>query len=206
MIVTRLEEVTKSRYKVYLDEQFAFVLYKGELSRFSIKEGAEVTLELYEKIKKEVVLIRAKKRLLHLLEQMPRTEQQLRTKMKQNFYQDDIIEAAIEYAKSFGYIDDENYIEMYIRDKMNTKSKKELYCALLKRGIQKEAILKVLDQAFEYQDETVTIKKIVEKKKYNAVESTEKDRQKLYAHLMRKGFSYEDISRVIREMDCEYYE
>ena len=35
MAVTRVEAVTKTKYKVYVDGQFAFILYKGELSRFA---------------------------------------------------------------------------------------------------------------------------------------------------------------------------
>ena len=42
MIVTKTEAVTKTRYKVYIDGQFAFVLYKGELSRYQIREGKEI--------------------------------------------------------------------------------------------------------------------------------------------------------------------
>ena len=38
MTVTKIEPVTKSKYKIYLDGQFAFVLYKGELSRYHIEE------------------------------------------------------------------------------------------------------------------------------------------------------------------------
>ena len=29
MKVTRIEEITKAKCKIYLDEEFAFVLYKG---------------------------------------------------------------------------------------------------------------------------------------------------------------------------------
>ena len=36
MIVTNIEAVAKNKYKVYLDERFAFVLYKGELSRYRV--------------------------------------------------------------------------------------------------------------------------------------------------------------------------
>ena len=33
MLVTKVEPVTKTKYRVELDQQFAFVLYKGELAR-----------------------------------------------------------------------------------------------------------------------------------------------------------------------------
>ncbi len=45
MKVTEIEAVSKSRAKVYIDEKFAFVLYKGELRSFQIREGEEVSEE-----------------------------------------------------------------------------------------------------------------------------------------------------------------
>jgi len=37
MVVTAIEEYTKGKFKIYLDEEFAFVLYKGELRRFKME-------------------------------------------------------------------------------------------------------------------------------------------------------------------------
>ena len=70
MVVTRVEAVTKTKYKVYVDGQFAFILYKGELSRFHIAEDQELSQESYEKIRTEVILKRAKLRAMHLLNDM----------------------------------------------------------------------------------------------------------------------------------------
>lgn len=203
MKVTSLEEVTKSRHKVYLDEQFAFVLYRGELSRYHIVVGQEVTLETYNTIQGEVVQKRAKKRLLHLLEQMPRTEQQLRTKMKQNFYTDEMIDGAIAYAKGFGYIDDKNYVELYIQGKLKSKSRKELLYALLNKGVDKAVIEEVLEGVYEECDESDAIRAIARKKSYTADSSTDKDKQKLFAHLMRKGFSYQSICSALHTHEYE---
>ena len=60
MVVTRVEAVTKTKYKVYVDGQFAFILYKGELSRFHIAEDQELSQESYEKIRTEVILKKSK--------------------------------------------------------------------------------------------------------------------------------------------------
>ena len=51
MRITRIEPVTKTKYRVSVDEQFAFVVYKGELSRFHLKEECELTEDTYAKIK-----------------------------------------------------------------------------------------------------------------------------------------------------------
>lgn len=198
MLVTNLEEVAKGRYKVFVDEQFAFVLYRGELSRFHIEKEHEIDSELYEKIKKEVVVKRGKKRILHLLDQMPRTEQQLRMKLRQNFYTEDVIDEAIEYAKSFNYLNDKNYARMYIQGKLNHKSRKELYCALLNKGISKNIIEDVLEENYETHDETEAIKELIRKKKYNLEDSNDKEKSKIYGYLLRKGFSYDDIAIVLR--------
>ena len=57
MTVTQIQSVTKTKYKVYLDEQFAFVLYKGELSLYGIQEGMELSQSVVDRIKKEVLEI-----------------------------------------------------------------------------------------------------------------------------------------------------
>lgn len=198
MQVTKLEEVTKNRYKVYVDEQFAFVLYKGELSRYHLKLDDEVTEGIIKEIKEKVILKRAKKRVLYLLEQMARSESQIRNKMKQNFYPEDIVDEAISYAKSFGYINDMNYVRSFIRTKMGSKSKREIYALLLGKGIDKGDIETAIDEFFEENNEIDTIKNIALKKGYDKPTFTDKDREKLYGYLNRKGFSYSDICQVLR--------
>ena len=47
MLVTQVTELSKSRSKVYIDQKFAFVLYKGELRLYHIKEGEELRTEDY---------------------------------------------------------------------------------------------------------------------------------------------------------------
>ena len=42
MKVTQIEEISRSRVKIRLDEESAFVLYKGELRSFRIREGEEI--------------------------------------------------------------------------------------------------------------------------------------------------------------------
>ena len=51
MIVTKTEACTRTKYRVWLDGEFAFVLYKGELSRYGIREGEEIAGATVEKIR-----------------------------------------------------------------------------------------------------------------------------------------------------------
>ncbi|MGO5051351.1 regulatory protein RecX [Lachnospiraceae bacterium LCP25S3_G4] len=201
MIVTNIESVTKTKFKVYIEEAFAFVLYKGELSRFHIATGAEISTELVSEIKNEVVLKRAKLRALHLLNAMDRTESQLRTKLRQNYYTDEIIDLVIKYVESFGYIGDLNYARRFIQNGQSQKSKKEIYAKLCQKGIPKEIIEEAIEESYEMQDEQKAIRNLIIKKRFDFTHASDSEKQKMYAYLIRKGFRYEDIRQVIQVYD-----
>ena len=59
MTVTRIEELSRSRCKIYLEDSFAFVLYKGELRLFGVREQEELSEESYREIMQEVLPKRA---------------------------------------------------------------------------------------------------------------------------------------------------
>ena len=109
MLVTQVTELSKSRSKVYIDQEFAFVLYKGELRLYHIKEGQQLSEEDYRTIMQEVLPKRAKLRAMNLLQGREYTTAQLRTKLQQGFYPTEIIEQAIAYVAGFHYIDDLRY-------------------------------------------------------------------------------------------------
>lgn len=197
MIITNIEAVTKAKSRVYIDEQLAFVLYKGELSRYKIKKDEEISEETYREIIDEVLTKRAKIRCIYLLKSMDRTEYQLRTKLKQGGYPDEVVNTAIEYVKNLHYIDDNRYAQYYIEGRTGSKSKQQITQDLLRRGISKELIQSIYEQQ-EPEDETDQIRKWVEKKRVDLETADPKEINRLYGFLMRKGFQSSDISKVLR--------
>ena len=198
MYVSKLTPVTKVKYKVYLDDEFAFVLYKGELSLYGIQEGKEVSQSVVEQIKKEVLEKRAKLRAMHILERADRTEAELYAKLKHDLYPEEIIVAAMQYVKSFGYVGDEAYATRYVESRRRNKSKREMSMLLQQKGIASEFIASALENGYEDCDEKDTIRKLVEKKHFVAEEATVEEKKKMYDYLLRKGFRYEDIRQVIQ--------
>lgn len=200
MKVTRVESVTKTKYKVFLDEQFAFELYKGELSRYQIAEGAQISETIYEMIRQEVILKRVKLRALHLLNVSDRTEADLRNKLRQSRYPEDLIEEAVAYVKRFGYINDERYVQMYVLNRKEKKSRREIYAALLQKGIPGEQIDAAFEACYDQEDALEAICTLLSKKGYRP-DMDENQKQKLYGYLARKGFGYEEIRRAM-EISC----
>lgn len=198
MQITDIKSVSKTKFKVYLDGRFAFTLYKGELFRYRIQEDGELSEEVYQEIREKVVLKRAKLRAMHLLNDMDRTESQLRTKLLNGDYPADIVDEAIAYVKSFGYINDESYIRRFIESRKNSKSKKEIYALLMKKGVDMERVREILSEYYSAEDSLNAIRDLLRKKRYDPKSATDQEMRKIYGYLARKGFGYEDIRQVIQ--------
>lgn len=202
MTVTRIEEHTKSKYKIYLNDEFAFVLYKGELRQYKIKEGDVLPDETYQEIIEVVLTKRAKLRTMHLLQSIDRTEADVRRKLKEGLYPESVIDSAIAYVKSYHYIDDARYAGNYIDYRLGSMSRSELKQKLLQKGIDKDIIEEQLNERIEAGDEQekellrrLMLKKIKEPRVLGYQE-----KNKLFSYLYRKGFSLGDIERVYQEL------
>lgn len=206
MRVTKLIEVSKARSKVYIDNEFAFVLYKGELRLYHIKEGQELGEQYYQEILDKILPKRAILRCMNLLKNREYTEKQLRDKMRQGLYPEQIIEKAIAYVKSYHYVDDDKYAHQFIEYNIPTKSRKRIEMDLIKKGITKQIIQNAfyaLQEEGIASDEIAMIKKLLEKKHYNALTATKKEQLKIFGFLYRRGFSMENINKIIQTAEID---
>ena len=121
-VVTGLEYIGKRKVRIYINDEYAFSLYPSEIKKYNIEENQLIEQEKYDSIMREVIVRRAKQKAIDFLKRMDRTEQELRIKLKREEYPPVAVEAAIDYVKSYHYIDDMRYIENYIRLKKGTKS------------------------------------------------------------------------------------
>jgi regulatory protein len=200
MIVTQMIGISRARYKVYVDGQFAFILYKGELREFGIEEEKEISESCYQQIMTQVLPKRAKKRALNLLESRDYTSGQLREKLRQGDYPQACIDEAIDYVESYGYVDDLRYAKDFITYHLEHKSRTRIGQDLMRKGIGRdiiEAAFEELEQSGTGQDETAMIVKLLEKKKYDVRTASKQDKQRMYGFLYRKGFHTDAISRAL---------
>lgn len=200
-IVTKIEEHDKKRCKIYLNEEFAFLLYKGELSEYKIVQGNIITDDIYNKITEETLLKRAKKRCLNLLEKKNYTEYKLREKLREGLYPTEIEEKAIAYVKSFHYIDDYRYACDYIFYHKDTETRKKIEEKLRIKGIEpsilQQAFADSYDEEEELQIELQQAYKLLEKKHFDRGNMDWKEKQKIYAYLLRKGISNSVIKKAM---------
>lgn len=200
MLVTKIQAVTKQKYRIELDGQPAFVVYKGELSRYGIKEGQEIPGPVYQELVGQVLTKRAKLRAMHLLESMDRTRAELERKLQAGEYPREAVEAALAYVESFGYLDDRRYARHYVECKKEGRGKARLKMELAQKGVDRSIIEEVLEEA-ELDDCRDTIRELVRKRRRGSGPMDDRERQRIYGYLMRKGFSSSDILSVLKEKE-----
>lgn len=200
LLVTEVIPREKGRTSIRFDNGMEVLLYKGEVRKLGLQEQTVISREKYDEIIYEILGTRAKKRAMFLLEQMDRTEHQLRDKLMQNGYPAVCVDLAIDYVKKYYYIDDLRYATNYISYQQKRKSRQKLKIDLLTKGIDKNVIEQALDEAFD-SDEQIKIRQLLEKKHYDPKECDRKEKQKTYQYLMRRGFKGSDILHVMKIWD-----
>lgn len=200
MTVTQLTALGKGRYKVYIEDRPAFVLYRGELNRLGIREGEGITEGNLREIQEEILPLRAKKRAMNLLQKREYTTAALREKLRDGEYPEACVEEAVAYVESYGYVDDLRYARDFIVYNLDRKSRTRIEQDLMRKGIQKDTVRAVFEELEEEgtrQDEASMIRTLLDKKKYDAKNADVQEKQRMYAFLYRKGFHADAINRAL---------
>lgn len=101
MMVTAVIPVDKRKSKVFLEEGFAFVLYRGEVERYRIEDGRELEEGVYEEILRDILRPRSKEYALHLLKDSGKTEKWMKEKLGKAGYPKEAVEYAVNFLKEY---------------------------------------------------------------------------------------------------------
>ncbi len=203
MLITGISEFDRKRSKIFIDEEFAFVLYKGELKLYGIKEQEEISEAAYNEIVGGVLVKRARLRAANLLAKREYTEHQIRCKLKEGGYPLICIDTAIEFMKEYHYLDDERYATSYLASRVERKSRKQLSMELMNRGIDKTLIDILFGEAeCSRETEAKAVRSLLKKKKFCGLDASYEEKQKMSAYLYRKGFSTDIIQNEVNS--CQF--
>ena len=98
------------------------------------------------------------------------------------------MDAAIDYVKSFHYLDDYRFASTYVRYHQDSLSRRQLEQKLMAKGIGRDDINCAIDS--EYTAD--------EKKHYDPDNCDEKEFRRIYQFLMRRGFKSSQILSAMR--------
>ena len=195
--VVPLSGKRSKKVRIELDGSSSFTLYKREAARYGLEADTCLAEDTWQALLKEVFIPRARSRAMHLLERQDRTEANLRKKLREGGYPQEAIDEAVSYVAGYHYIDDERYAESYVRYHQSGKSRRKILMDLKQRGVSDEVIRRAIESEYTASEEDM-IRAAIKKRHFDPGSSDPKERQRMYRFLLGRGFSYEDIDRVIR--------
>ena len=195
MEITKLEK-TGRRYRVYLNDEPCFCLPASCMGELGLAEGMELAKEKYDYICEYILIPGAKQRSLDLLNLKDRTEKELRDRLKRDSYPPEAIHAAVEYVKSFHYIDDSRYAAHFAQSHSLSLGKRAIRMELIKRGIDSQTADEALEM-LEGDESRTAIEKWLKKRHYDPQNADEKERAKQIRFLCGKGFDYGEVIKTM---------
>lgn len=197
MTVVSVNRDKKHCMRVELDDGRVLFIDLNVCPEYGLIAGKTVDEEQLTKILYRSDYTRARERALWYLDRSDHTEKALYTKIVKAGFSPRACAAVIARLRECGLLDDRRFAERYAEQCANANvSPRESYFKLLNKGIPKELAREILDAADT--DETVQIRALLEKKYRNKL-TDRAATQRVYAALIRKGFSFGAVRDVMKQ-------
>lgn len=226
LIITNLKQGVKNpnRLNVFVNNKYAFSLDVAQVVDLDVKKGREISSAELSELKRASEFGKLYQRTLEWVLMRPRSEREVRDylfrKLKtsssgtltsarrceggvasltpaitQDSSRDvsDFSRKILQRLISRGYIDDRRFAEWYVENRFVKKgvSQRRLKVELMKKGVAKEIIKEVLSG----RDDEEEIRKMIMRKR------AKYDDEKLEAYLVRQGFSYDLVRKMVEETE-----
>ena len=202
MKITSIERQKKEgRFNIFLDGEFAFGLYRETIYAFGLRVNDEITEKKAEEIRISDEIGFAKRVAYRFLNYKPRSEKEIRNKLKEKKISEQSTEKVISFLKDLNYLNDENYAKMYLESKILQKpeGRRVLKMKLAEKGISKETAERVVSEQYSENLEKEKAAEVLKKytKKVRARNPADK-KQKCFRYLLSKGFDFDTINELLR--------
>jgi regulatory protein len=199
MKITRIkpQQRSSSRYSVFLDGAYSFSLDAKTVTALGLSPGMELSEADVKRILHDEQLRKAKEYATLLLSYRARTDHELRERLERREFPPDVITEAMDRLAELKLVDDTRYAHDFARDRVEIgkKGKWRIRGELIKRGVDRKEIDQALEQA---PDELKAARELVTRyrPRYARLEP-DVGRRRLYALLVRRGFSVDTIREAL---------
>ncbi len=207
--ITALEQQSNDAHRtsVFLDGAFAFGVHQDLVVKHGLRVGRSLTPEEQREIEREDQYVRAKQRALDYLAHKPRTEEEVRRKLRREDVSDLVIEDVVERLYELSYLDDEAYAHDYVRNRFASKKygPVRIRRELVDRGIDRHTAEAAVDPFFADKDVRAVARGHAEKRWARLADEDDPRRrkQKLYRYLRRRGFTSSTITPLLDQLERE---
>lgn len=168
---------------------------------YALKEG-EMEKARFEEFLKDNARENAKEYLYAMVARKARTIKEARERLYAKGFHKDAVEYAIGVVSSYGYLNDEEFAKSFVENGSRSKGSYRLKREMQLKGVSEEDLnvaLCELSEEDEYSSAKVLAVKYVKGKNLE----DEKTKEKLFRHLVSRGYSYGIVKKVLKEFGAE---
>ncbi len=205
MKITRIVKKDENNVIVYLDNDEKLFLTYEVFMKNGLRKDDEIPTDHFQRLVRENQKYHIKHRAFSYIGRRYHSIFELRTKLRQKKYDNDLIEEIIKDLSANKYLDDLEFSRLFADENIRLKlwGKNKIKGELIKRGVDAEIISEVLNEKFPEGDDLDNAVELAEKKckrlqKRNLEEM--KLRQKLYAFLSSRGYDYGTSKRAVESV------
>ena len=216
MKLVKLEPSSRveGRWLVWLEDGSLLRVGEGDVVSFSLYAGMELSEEQLEGLKQAQEKAKLKNKALTLLAARPMSQRELARKLsaksprkgepqegeEQRQQRREMAQEVAQRMAQVGLVDDREYASTVVRHYSRkgygpAKIRDELY----RRGVPRE----FWDEAMEERDQGDDKLRALVEKKLRGAAPTREELKKVSAYLARRGFGWEEISRVLSQVEQE---
>jgi len=190
---------TRERLNMYIDGQFAFSLEAEQVARQGLRVGQELSVEEMAALGRMERRGRCLDAAARLLAYRPRSEHELRERLRRRSFDDDSIESVISRLKDQGIVDDIAFARFWqeSRTVFSPRSRWLIALELGRKGVAPEIIDEVLGQADDTEN---AYRAAMGKARKMAALDYDTFRQRLGEFLKRRGFGYQVIRSTTKRL------
>ncbi len=188
---------------VCFNDESSILIERDLIFEYELSKNMIISSTFLQDILFREELINAKKSALSFATYALRTEKQVRNKLKDLGYREEIIVKSIIFLKDFNYLSDEVFAENFIKAKINRKyyGYFRLKRELSEKGVNDNIINTYLPIYYPQEIAIDTARKSAERK-LRSISFRDDKKKKLQVkdHLFRQGFSNDLIQKVLKEI------
>lgn len=204
-IITKIEiqKRNKERISIFIDGEYSFSCSAELVYIHGLKPNNPVNIEKLLEIVDEDNYLKCKNDALKKIERSYKSEKEIYDKLIKKEYDEKAIARAIQFLKSYNFLNDEQFVSLYIKEKIKSQGKNKIKYSLLRKGISEPLIedkLKEISNSVQFD----TALKLAEKK-YKILSKNESDNRKIYSklweYLLRNGYQKDIIDETLSKIE-----
>ena len=200
-VVSEVEKVPRRKeYSLKLSDGTELRVLEDHLSRFDLSPGKPLSDSLIRQIAFSYELATARDAALRLLRVRPRTEMELRRRLRSKGFSADVAAILLDEFKAGGVVDDRVFAQLWIKEKKarGDSGRRLIYKHLAAKGIEPSILEEELRGNYDH-DEEIDIASRLARGRMNRMKHLPqaKVRQRLVGYLLRRGFDSDTAVQAV---------